>query len=83
MRRKIILGILCVNIFSGNIASAVNVNIDETGSIVTIKEILDKNSSGMLVVVKSGKSIENNDDVYAVKYVKLLYIKISLSVSKK
>lgn len=68
MRRKIILGILCVNILLGNTAYAADVSIEETGSVVTVGENIDKNSSAMLVVAESGKSTENNDNIYAVKY---------------
>ena len=59
--------VLCLALCMGNTVSAAEVNISEHGITVTVTEKLDNTEEAMLIVTRSGKSVKDNDSIYAIK----------------
>lgn len=65
MKRKITAAVLCVGLSMGMTANAQTIIVPKTGNSVVIEESIDPNATAVLIAVRSGKSIEDDDQVYA------------------
>ena len=66
IRRLTAFGI-CTALCFGNALAAPAVSIEKEGRRVTVSEDLAANTQAVLMVVKNGEDIANNDAVYALK----------------
>lgn len=66
MRMKTTM-VLCMALCMGNTVSAAEVNISERGRTVTVTDKLNNPEEAMLIVTRSGKSVMDNDSIYAIK----------------
>ena len=70
MEKKLISICLALSVFLIGIVSAAEVKISDGEKNVTVSHQIDSESNATLIVVKSGKSINSNDDVYAIVHTK-------------
>lgn len=70
MKNKLISICLALSVFLMGTVSAADVKISDGEKNVTVSHQLEPGSEATLIVVKSGKSITSNEDIYAMVYTK-------------
>lgn len=68
MKQKLLIVFLCALSFAVTVANAADIKVEKGQRTVTVSQNIEADSKAMLIVVKAGADVANDDEFYAVKY---------------
>lgn len=70
MKKRLTAIIICAGLLIGAAADAKGISVKNSGETVSLSLLREAGDETMLVVVRAGGSIDNNEDIYAMKLLK-------------